>query len=455
MSCGLIHTLYVHLRSRRAYEMNATIARNAWPRVTIQLPLRNERQVAERIIRAAAAIDYPRDRLEIQVLDDSEDETSDIVDRAIEAARQNDIDIFALRRSDRVGFKAGHLALGMASAKGEHIAIFDADFIPPPDFLRRTIPILVADPRVGFVQSRWDFLNRTESLLTRTQAMMLDGLMLVEQPTKSARRWPFQFNGTAGVWQRTCIDDAGGWLSKSIVEDLDLSFRALIAGWRFVHLSDLAVFAELPVSLRSFRLQQRRWTRGNAQVLRKLGLPILRSNLRRWHQASMLVHLAGRVIYVLLALLTLSMPLTTFEWIHPLVNYSLVGDAYLLFFVVSALSLYYLCAERDASRTTAQAIVTVPLMLALNIGMSFCCATSFVSGLLSPRAIFVRTPKTGGGARLYRSSFDAMCLLEIAIGLAYVVFTALALAHHYFAISLFFGFFSASYLWVGTASVKS
>jgi cellulose synthase/poly-beta-1,6-N-acetylglucosamine synthase-like glycosyltransferase len=454
MASGLAYTLLQHWRTRRTREARATIADDAWPRVTIQLPLRNERQVAERVIRAASAIDYPRDRLAIQVLDDSEDETVALVDEAVATARRSGIDISAVRRSDRRGFKAGHLSFGMARSEAEYFAVFDADFIPPPEFLRRTIPILVADARIGFVQTRWAFLNRNDSLLTRAQAMVLDGLMLVEQPTKSARRGPFQFNGTAGVWRRACIDGAGGWRFDSVVEDLDLSFRAFMTGWRFVHLVDLAVPAELPVSMRAFRVQQRRWTRGNAQVLRALSVRILRSDIRRWHRGSMLMHLGGRLIYVLLAILTLSMPLTTFGWIHPLVNYSLLGDALMLLLVSSVLALYQMRAERDAAQSPLHAVLMVPVVLGLHIGMSFCCATAFVSGLLSTDATFVRTPKTGGGGARYRSPFDVACLVELLVGTAYVLLTVDAAMHHYFAISLFFAFFCVSYLWVGIASLK-
>jgi len=459
MIVGLTRTLVTWLRLKPV-KRGAGLADEAWPKVTVQIPLRNEFYVADRVIRAVSRFDYPKDRLEVQVLDDSDDDTKIIVDATVDDVRaETGLQITVVRRPVPKGYKAGHLALGLESAKGEFVAIFDADFVPPRDFLTIAIPILVADDKIGLVQGRWEFLNGTASLLTRIQALVLYGLMLIEQPAKSRSGKPFQFNGTAGVWRRACIDDAGGWSGASVVEDLDLSYRAIMKGWRFIHLPDLAVPTELPETMMAYRAQQRRWTRGNAQMLRALGLKVLLDgNLSITQRISMLMHLGGRVLYVLLACLTVSMPLTTFEVIKPIVNYSVLQDGAVLAFVVIAFLAFYVPARQAAGGSRWGAALTVGPMLAFHIGMSFCCTTAFLSGLYGREAVFVRTPKSGGteaklrGPR-YRPPLDIVCVLELVIGVAYVGFTVLAASKGYLATAAFFALITVSYLWVGATSL--
>ena len=460
MVLGILYAMFCFLRFRRDGEKVPTILENDWPHVTVQLPIRNEFYVADRVIRAAAALDYPNDRIEIQVLDDSDDETVALVDSTVEELRESGVQIRTIRRSLRTGFKAGHLALGLESARGEFLASFDADFIPPSDFLRRTIPIFRSDETVGMVQGRWEFLNQSSSFLTWVQATILNGLMLIDQPIKSRRRNPFQFNGTAGVWRKTCIEDAGGWRGDSMVEDLDLSYRAFMKHWRFVDLPDLAVPTELPDTMMAYRAQQRRWTRGNAQMLRALGPKVLMSDLKIGHRAGMMMHLGGRLIYLLLAVLTVTMPLITFGWIHPLVNYPLAQDGALLAAVMAALLLFYVPAQLMVKESFVRAVCSVPMVVSVNIGLSLCCATAFLSGLFSRRSVFVRTPKVGahGGGSTgprYHAPFDPLCLVETIVGTAYVFFTRLAVmrGREYFVLSLFFAFFAFSFLWVGLTSL--
>ena len=240
-----------------------------WPRVTVQLPLYNELYVARRLIDAVCRLDYPRDRLEIQVLDDSTDETAEIVRAEVARRRAAGFAIHHLRRAERTGFKAGALAAGLERTGGELIAVFDADFVPGPEFLKAAVPYF-ADPRVGMVQGRWEHLNRDYSLLTRVQALLLDGHFVIEHAARNRAGCFFNFNGTAGVWRRAAIAAAGGWRHDTLTEDLDLSYRAQLAGWRFVYLPDLSVPAELPVDVGGFKSQQYRWAKGSIQTARKL-----------------------------------------------------------------------------------------------------------------------------------------------------------------------------------------
>jgi hypothetical protein len=453
----VIGILYVTWRYRRVGR--ATVAATfspprELPTVTIQLPMRDERHVAARAIAAAAAIDYPRDRLDIQVLDDSSDATVGIVDDAVAAARATGVDIRAIRRADRAGFKGGALAHGMATARGELVALFDADFVPPREFLNRTVGAF-ADARVGMVQGRWDYLARGGSPLVAVQVAVLDYLMVVAQAASSADGRPFQFNGTAGVWRRTCIADAGGWGGASITEDLELSCRALLRGWHFVHAAGVAVATELPATMAGYRTQQRRWTRGNAQVARALTGAIATSTLPLRHRAMLLVHVWRRAFYVLLALLAVTMPLTTFGVIDPLVDYTLAQDAVVFAAVVAALAGGYAVARAALGRTRWQAVPLAVAAVALHIGLAPACAVSFVAGLVRPGAAFERTPKRGDApAPAYRTRFDPMCLVELAGAVAYAGFAACAAQRGWIAIALFFALFATAFAWVGGASLR-
>src|SRR5262245_13419401 len=247
----------------------------AWPRVTVQLPIRNEFYAATRVLAAVARLDYPRELLEIQVLDDSDDGTSQLIGEQVAALEAQGFEVAHLCRTDPSGFKAGALAAGLTSARGEFVAMFDSDFVPASDFLKRLLPHFDHE-RVAMVQGVWSHLNREQNWLTRVQAQLLDGLFVVEQTAKSRAGVPFQFNGTAGIWRRAAIDAVGGWTFDSLTEDLDLSIRAQLAGFRLVHVPDVSVPCELPTSLAMFRVQQRRWALGTAQLLRKRLFEILR-----------------------------------------------------------------------------------------------------------------------------------------------------------------------------------
>ncbi|MDO8793189.1 MAG: glycosyltransferase family 2 protein, partial [Vicinamibacterales bacterium] len=248
------------------------------PRVTVQLPIYNEMYVADRLIDAVCRIDYPRDLLEIQVLDDSTDETTAVAQQAVRRNADIGINIVYLHRSDRTGYKAGALEAGLQVASGEYVAIFDADFIPTVDFLQRTVPFFV-DPKIAMVQARWGHINQDYSLLTKIQSILLDGHFVLEHGARNRAGHFFNFNGTAGIWRRTAIADAGGWQHDTLTEDLDLSYRAQVRGWKFIFLQDLVAPAEVPVEMNSFKSQQHRWAKGSIQTCRKLLPKILRSNL--------------------------------------------------------------------------------------------------------------------------------------------------------------------------------
>lgn len=303
---NIMLTAWLYWRKRGESIAPATLI--VMPRVTVQLPIFNELYVVERLIDAAAALDWQPDCLQIQVLDDSDDETTAIAQARVEYHRRRGVDMTLLRRAARAGFKAGALAEGLKYATGEFIAIFDADFVPPRDFLKQTIPHFSARPEVGLVQTRWGHLNPDYSALTRAQAIALDGHFAVEQTARSRNDLFFNFNGTAGVWRRTCIEQAGGWHGDTLSEDLDLSYRAQMLGWRFLFLPDVVAPAELPPQIHAYKRQQFRWAKGSTQCLLKLGPQIFAARgLPFFKRVEGLLHLAGYLTNPLLVLMLLAL----------------------------------------------------------------------------------------------------------------------------------------------------
>jgi glycosyltransferase involved in cell wall biosynthesis len=280
-----------------------------WPTVLVQLPIFNERYVVERLIDAAAALDYAADRLVIQVLDDSTDDTTALARARAAYHRARGRNVIYRHRPHRTDFKAGALAEGLALAPGEFVAIFDADFVPPPDFLRRTIPDFLADPRLGLVQTRWEHLNPDQQALTRAQALAADGYFMVDQIARSRAGLLMNFNGSAGVWRRACIAEAGGWQGDTLAEDLDLSYRAQLKGWRLDYRPDVAVPAELPPSILALKRQQFRWAKGSFQVLRKLGPKLLGARMPFVRKVFGCLHVVGYLVHpLMLTTLLLSLP---------------------------------------------------------------------------------------------------------------------------------------------------
>jgi cellulose synthase/poly-beta-1,6-N-acetylglucosamine synthase-like glycosyltransferase len=455
------------------------------PVVTVQLPMRNERFVARRAIEAACALDWPLARLQIQVLDDSDDETVAEVDAAIAEMRARGVDISAVRRESRASFKAGHLDFALPSARGELVAVFDADFVPPKDFLRRASAVLRSDEKLAFVQGRWGFLNERASLLTRCQALILHGLMLVEQAYLSAHGRPVQFNGSGGLWRKAALLAAGGWVgtaaAASVTEDLDLSYRVHLLGYRARHLPALAVPTELPETMAAFRAQQQRWVRGGAQVLRELLQKLAAPSLGWKERISMLLHLVRHARQPYLALSLLWLPVVGLGLL-PL-PFSPPGGllaAVLLLFL--ALAVYYGAALRRLGRpplvAALEAVALVPLLCALSMGLSLALTSALARGVLGGRAAaeFVRTPKTGQGTaaaptatmttaatapttaarvRLYRPVRDRLARLEVVLGALYLALAALAVWRGQYIAALGLGVLVAGgLLWVGGGSLR-
>ncbi len=364
----------------------------SWPRVTVQLPLYNERYVARRLIEAVCRLDYPCDRLEIQVLDDSTDDTRDLVASLVEDYRDQGIDIVHLHREDRKGFKAGALAEGVAVAKGNLLAVFDADFVPGEDFLRRTIPHF-SDPEIGMVQAAWEHLNRDYSLLTKVQAIFLDGHFRIEHLARNRSGLFFNFNGTAGIWRRKAIEDAGGWQHDTLTEDLDLSYRSQLAGWRFLFLPEVRVPAELPVDVKGFKSQQFRWARGSVQTARKLLGRILRSPLPWRQKFEAFVHLTNNGCYLLMvALALLVVPAMILRADGGAWQLLTIDLPFFLAATVSVLIFYYL-SQRDIGRSPARSLVLLPALMSLGMGLAVNNCRAVVRGLSREAGTFHRTPK--------------------------------------------------------------
>ncbi|HKQ59291.1 MAG TPA: glycosyltransferase [Candidatus Eisenbacteria bacterium] len=366
----------------------------AWPVVTVQLPVYNEARVVERLIDAAAALRYPAGRLEIQVLDDSTDETRAIAAAAVARHRARGIDIHHLCRPSRAGFKAGALAAGLARARGELLAIFDADFVPPAEFLERLVPRLT-DPAIGMVQARWGHLNRRRSPLTAAQAALLDAHFLVEHPARAQAGLFFNFNGTAGVWRRNCIADAGGWSDDTVTEDLDLSYRAQLKGWRFAYDHRVVAPAEVPTDMEALKSQQRRWTRGAIQTARKLLPVVWRSPLPAAVKLEATFHLTGNAAYPLaLALGLLLLPVLLAPSSLPAALGWAIQALVAALGVIPVL-LFLAVGRREAGAGLAETVRDVPAALILGIGLSVNNARAVLAGLSRRAGAWERTPKTG------------------------------------------------------------
>ena len=431
------------------------------PRVTIQIPLFNERNVAERIIAAACAMDYPRDRLQIQVLDDSTDDCTEIVRECCERFRTEGIDVACHHRDAREGFKSGALAAGLETATGELVAIFDADFVPAPDFLQRTVHHFT-DEKVGVVQAEWRHLNRDESTLTQCQAMFLDGHLVVEQATRARTgRW-FNFNGTAGLWRRSCIDQSGGWRHDTLTEDTDLSYRAQLEGWRFVYLPGVHADAELPSTMSAFLSQQHRWTRGLLQCAVKLMPRILFSKAPLRVKAEAWFHLTAPILYAVMFVLTAVAIPATFVAV-PLSQLRgapawALGTAVLLGGTLAA-AVFVLIAQRAAGQSLWRTLVRLPALMALGVGMSAVNTRAAVGALLGVRSPFVRTPKFGGRSDSEADPDARRGLLGPPVGsvelmISGVLFACLLLGlSNDFALigAPFLLLFAAGFLWVGGA----
>jgi cellulose synthase/poly-beta-1,6-N-acetylglucosamine synthase-like glycosyltransferase len=425
------------------------------PHVTVQLPIYNELYVVERLIDAAVALDWPGERLQIQVLDDSDDETTALARARVEYHRRRGCDITLLHRTERRGFKAGALALGLEHARGEFIAVFDADFVPPRDFLRRTIPHLVAQPQVGLVQTRWGHLNDTYSPLTRAEALALDGHFVIEQTARHRNHLLFNFNGTAGVWRRACIEDAGGWQGDTLSEDLDLSYRAQMHGWQFIFLPDVVAPAELPPQIHAYKRQQYRWAKGSTQVLLKLGARVLTApGLSLFQRIEGLLHLSGYVMNVLMLTLLLTLvPLIILDTRFPDVM------LYFSFAMFGPMAMYAL-SQRALYPDWLARFRYFAVLLLLGTGIALNNTLAVLEAFTRRENTFRRTPKFRvenakdvWQAKRYTLSFSWETFAELALA-AYALFGAsIAWQRHLIWTLPFLLLYAASFAFVGGLSL--
>ncbi|UOQ68093.1 cellulose synthase family protein [Hymenobacter volaticus] len=411
--------------ARRAYARGLPTeppAPATWPRVTVQLPIYNEVFVVERLLDACAALDYPADKLHLQVLDDSTDETVGLVAARVAHYRARGLRIDQVRRSDRQGFKAGALRHGLELTNGEFIAIFDADFVPKPDFLRRTLPYFDA-PDVGVVQTRWGHLNEYYSLLTQLQAFGLNAHFYLEQVGRTSGGHFINFNGTGGIWRRSCIEDAGGWHTDTLTEDLDLSYRAQLRGWRFRYLPQVVAPAELPAAMDALKSQQFRWTKGAAETARKHLLTVLRSNQTTATKLHAAFHLLNSTVFVAILLMALvSVPLVYVRVDLPQLKPLLQLSSVFLLAFVPLIHYYYTSWRLDKPLASGWRFAPKFLLfMSMSMGLTLHNARAVLLGWLGKQSAFIRTPKLGlinqqgtWRGRRYRtgSLLDGLTLLE-------------------------------------------
>lgn len=469
--------VYLYLKHRHhAYQPKGKFI--SLPRITVQLPMFNEEQVAERVIRHTCQLDYPLDKLEIQVLDDSTDESADIARRACEEWAAKGYSIKYIHRTNRVGYKAGALAEGMEQATGDFVAIFDADFIPPRDILRNVVNYFT-DEKVGMVQVRWDHLNRDASLLTRSQAIFLDGHFVIEHTARNRSGRFMHFNGTAGVWRKQTIDDAGGWQHDTLTEDLDLSYRAQMRGWQFVYLPQLCAPAELPPEMVGFKQQAHRWTKGSVQTAIKLLPRILKSrDLSYRIKTEAFFHLTNTIVYPLMVLLTLLIypvyfgyayhvvaPLKEPTWGHFLFNLGL------FILATCSASTFFVFGQRElfGKKSGWKTLLYLPFLMALGIGIGLnntkAVFEAFWGAMRRKPSVFVRTPKYGvtGQKRAKWRSESVLGLkrlwlpmLEVAFGIYMVVCICIAIWYSFgYGTIPFLLIFAGGYLYVGFASLHA
>jgi cellulose synthase/poly-beta-1,6-N-acetylglucosamine synthase-like glycosyltransferase len=434
-----------------------------WPRVTVQLPIYNERYVIERLVEAVAAFDYPRERLDIQVLDDSTDETQEVARNCVERYQGLGVPIAYIHRDNREGFKAGALQEGLKCAQGEFVAIFDADFIPPADFLRRTVPYF-ADAKLAMAQTRWSYINRDYSALTEVEAILLDGHFVIEHSSRFRTGLFFNFNGTAGIWRRAAIEDAGGWQHDTLTEDTDLSYRAQLHGWRFVYLPEIECPSELPVEMNAFKSQQARWAKGLMQTAKKILPRVLRSEVSGSVKAEAFFHLTANISYPLMVFMSIILLPAMIVRFYQGWFQVLVIDLPLFLASTCSISSFYLAAERALyPKTWKRTFLYLPFVMAVGIGLSMRNAMAVIEAIFGVKSEFVRTPKYrveagahGDGAwarKKYRKRAGWMPFAEVVLGLYFAAAVVYALQNENYATVPFLLLFVWGYLYTGVMSL--
>ncbi|NQU39606.1 MAG: glycosyltransferase [Lentisphaerae bacterium] len=421
------------------------------PVVTTQIAVYNEYNVVERIMRAVAAMEWPQGLHEIQVLDDSSDETCGVVDRvAIELNAQGH-DIKVLRRDSRLGYKAGALAEGLRQARGEFIAVFDADFVPPSDFLLSTVPFFGEDSSLGLIQTRWGHLNRCSSLLTRAQSVGIDGHFIIEQVARCWNGLFMNFNGTAGIWRRKAIEASGGWSWDTLTEDLDLSYRMQFAGWKTQYLPDVVVPAELPENINALRGQQFRWAKGSVQTLIKLFPQLMRSRAPRFKKVQAVIHMGGYLVHPMMLMLSLlALPVLTIKEDLNLSPYLYATLALPLCLSILAPSTLYFVSQRAVYSDWKRRIALLPFLIVIGVGLAVSNTKAIAEAVIGHETPFIRTPKRGEReTKRYITSWPWLALVEITLG-AFCCYTfSVYVAAGQYLTSPFLAIYAAGFLFVG------
>ena len=435
-----------------------------WPRVTIQLPIFNERYVIERLVDAIAAFDYPRELLDVQVLDDSTDETCEVARACVERHAAQGMPIFYIHRTNREGYKAGALENGLKTSRGEFVAIFDADFIPQPDFLRRAIPYFLnpeGGAGIGMVQTRWTYLNSDYSLLTRVETILLDGHFVVEHGARSRRGTFFNFNGTAGIWRRRAIDEAGGWEHDTLTEDTDLSYRSQLKGWKFLYLPAIECASELPVDMNGFKAQQARWAKGLIQTAKKILPQVFRSSAPMHVKAEAFFHLTANISYPLMILLsTMLLPAMIVRFYQGWFQ-MIVIDLPLFLASTCSISSFYLVAQKELHpKTWWRTFFYMPFVMATGIGIAVRNAQAVIEALLGKKSEFARTPKFNIEGKQgtfvqksYRNKIGWVPFAEITLGLYFAATVVYAITNENYATVPFLLLFVWGYLYTGFMSI--
>jgi len=434
--------VYLYYKHKKNKTTDPTARFDELPRVTVQLPIFNEQYVVDRLLDAVCRLDYPREKLDIQLLDDSTDETIEVARILVDRYAALGHPVTYLHRDNREGYKAGALAEGLKTAKGEFVAIFDADFVPPSDFLLKCIHHFT-DPKVGMVQTRWTHINRNYSVLTEVEAILLDGHFVLEHSARSRSGVFFNFNGTAGMWRRCAIDEAGGWQHDTLTEDTDLSYRAQLQGWKFVYLQDVECPAELPVEMTAFKTQQARWAKGLIQVSKKILPRVLASNASRSVKIEAFYHLTANLSYPLMIVLSvLLMPAMIIRFYQGWFQ-MLYIDLPLFMASTFSISSFYLVSQKELfPKRWLRSLLYLPLLMALGIGLTITNTRAVLEALTGKQTAFARTPKyrveskkDKVGAKKYRKRLGWVPWLELLIGT-------------YFALAVFYAIDNENYFTV-------
>lgn len=461
------HRIYHSLTAKRYIDIDKNSAELptgpliTFPHVTVQAPMFNEKFVAARIIDAVAAFKYPKDKLQIQVIDDSTDESIEIVAERVAYYKSLGFDIEHVRRTNRTGYKAGALSDAMDDVKGEYIAIFDADFIPHPNFLQRTLPVF-KDPKVGLVQSRWTYLNSAKNKLTRLQTVMLDAHFGVEQVTRFGKGLFFNFNGTAGIWRKETIFDAGGWKSDTLTEDTDLSYRAQMRGWKFIYRPDIGCPSEIPEKMNAFKVQQHRWAKGAIEVMRKLLPTVWAAKIPLKAKVEATFHLTANISYLLMFVDSLFFLLPTVH-IREQMGVSPLVWLDLPIFAFASLShaYFFLSGQKYLYGSMLDKLSIMPTLLATSIGLGVNNGRGVIEALVGYKTGFARTPKSGDASqrsavkdRYKTNSQNWSTYLEIALGTLYAAFLVWAVLKAYWIVVPFLTLFAIGFYYTGLLSLK-